>query len=207
MLREALNFVIQASHQPDLSDWDLWVIRSIDALTRHGEEVKVSSLPTIHLETGELREGMSASARIFFVYVTPTGAEIPITKCPHLTKVYGRTDGGFDGATRLTTVEYGIKFPCTIKMVNIFSVMGRPNAVANIFVDLNDDLASIELNGLEGFGKFKGRGKVDLKRSTFFMGRERIQVTDSLVKERFNLRTLLPSKKGGAGKPKRSLIF
>ena len=62
------------------------------------------------------------------------------------------------------------------------------------------------LPGEGGFGKFRGKAKVDYKTSTYFSNREGFKLTENVLKEHFGLRTLQPPTKG-AGKNVRSLIF
>lgn len=170
---------------------------------------EMANAPTkniLQLETGEQRETNRAS-RVFFVYVTPTGAEMPISKCPGLKKEWGRTNGAFGGESRQTITEYTVTMPCTIKLVNLQSTFGRPKRVVNLMIDLNPEAAVIELKGLDGFGLFKGRAKVRVEQSTFFVNRENTKLTDTVLKEHFGLRVLQPPIKGGGEKKVRSLIF
>jgi hypothetical protein len=161
----------------------------------------------IHIETGELREGGRSSARLFFVYMTPTGGEAPIYKCPFIKKIGGWTDGGFEGNTRQSTTEWEVKSACTLKMVNIYSVYGRPSHVANLIIEVDPEQAAIELSGVEGFGKFKGRAKVNKKRSTFKIGHGPFIINDDTLRNSFGFKILQPPKKGAGGKATRSLIF
>ena len=162
---------------------------------------------TIQLETGERRDGVTASSRVFFVYVTPTGAEMPITRCPCLTKEWSRANGAFAGDSRTVITEYVVKSPTTLKMVNLVSHFGKPKKVVNLMIDINPDEATIDFQGLEGFGRFRGRAKVCLRDSTYFSNREAYKITEGVMKDQFGMKILQPPKNMGAGKRVRSLIF
>lgn len=170
------------------------------------EEMAKTPANTIQLETGEKRETNSAS-RLFFVYVTPTGAEMPISKCPGLKKEWGRTNGMFESDSRQTITEFAVQSPCTIKMVNLQSTFGRPKRVVNLMINIDPEAATIEVKGLEGFGTFKGRAKIEYTKSTYFVNRENFTLTEAVLKEHFGLRTLQPPLRTGGGKSVRSLIF
>jgi len=175
---------------------------------RRREMAKVAVVKsTIQLETGEKREGVTASSRVFFVYVTPTGAEMTISKCPCIVKAWSRANGAFDGDSRTVITEYEVKSPTTLKMVNLQSRFGKPKRVVNLMIDVNPEEATIDLQGLDAFGRFKGRGKVCLRDSTYFVNREGFKLTDTVLKEHFGLKVLQPPTKMGAGKTVRSLIF
>ena len=200
--------------------YDQWMIDSLNPGTleeRRGDmQITAPSRPTlvtkgpvnkntIVLETGENRNPASAD-RIFFVYVTPTGAEMPITRCPSLVKIGSHSFGGFEGNSRILTTEYAVRTPTLLKMVNIVSQLGSPKKVVNLFIKVSADEASICLYGLNKFGKFKGRGKVEYADSSYREVAKVVPVTMALLKKEFGF-TLLqqPSKTGG--KRTRSLMF
>jgi hypothetical protein len=166
------------------------------------EALKVGN---IILETGQQQE-RQASNLLFFVYVTPTGAEISIGKCPHLQRVWGQTEGGFEGQTRIQRTEFRVLSPTTIKMVNICTVFGSPKRTVNLFIDLAPDHASIELTGLESFGLFKGRGKINMRKSYYREHQDMSAFTNDMIKELFNFKILQPPRIEGAKKV-RSLIY
>lgn len=162
---------------------------------------------TMQLEMGERRVNNQSSSRLFFVYVTPTGAEVSLGKCPSLRRIWGQTTGGFDGGSRTQTVEYEVRAATRIKMVNIVSAMGRTRRIVNLFVDLDPNAAVVKFNGLDGFGSFAGRGKCDYKASLFVDHKTEYRFDDAMMKTNFGLHVLQPPR-GAMGQRKvRSLIF
>lgn len=161
---------------------------------------------TIQLETGENREGTTMSCRLFFVYVTPTGMEMPLSKCPLLYKCFSNSHGGFDGSSRLVTAEYEVKGETTLKMVNIVSQYGSPRRVVNLVLHLSPDDAAVSISGLNKFGKFQGRCKVDYDESTYREPHKIRKLDMQVLKDEFAFSLIQPPKKvGGSGA--RSLIF
>jgi hypothetical protein len=162
--------------------------------------------PTIQLETGEDRIDKFHSARLFFVYVTPTGVEVPITKCPSLTKIGSKATGGFDGGSRRVLTDYELRAPTMLKMVNIVSKLGTQKRVANLFIHTGPEEASIQLVGMDGFGKFKGRGKVLYDLSSLREDKINTPITLQVLKDIFGMTMLQPPIKSGVCAP-RSMIF
>jgi len=159
----------------------------------------------ILLETGQKQE-RQASSLVFFVYVTPTGAEVSMGKCPHLRRAWGRSEGGFEGTSRLQRSEYQVLAPITVKMVNIATTFGSAKRMVNLFLDLDPGHAAIEFTGLDGFGTFKGRGKINLKKSSFREHTNSHNLNDEILRDIFNLKILQPARVQGKNKV-RSLIF
>ena len=162
---------------------------------------------TIQLEMGERRVNNQSSARLFFVYVTPTGAEVSLSKCPSLRRVWGQTTGGFDGGSRTQTVEYEVRSATRIKMVNLVSVLGRARRIVNLFVDVDPNAAVIKFHGLDEFGGFTGRGKPDYRASSFSEHKSQYNFDDAMMKGTFGLHVLQPPRGIVGKKAVRSLIF
>lgn len=180
--------------------------RHLEEEVERREAMAKAPTNTVQLETGEQREA-NASNRVFFVYVTPTGAELALSKCPSLSREFTKTEGAFGSNSRRTLAEYNVKAPCILKMVNLQSSFGKPRRVVNMMIEIDPEAATIEVKGLEGFGMFKGRAKVLPKQSTYFVNRENFSLTTEVLKEHFGLRTLQPPVKAGAAGRARSLIF
>jgi len=202
LLRTSRQFTMELDFRAEMEMREQQELRE----RRDREVAQTSTKITVQIETGEKRERNSAS-RLFFVYVTPTGAEMPINRCPGLKKEWGRTNGAFDSESRQSLTEFTVQSPCTIKMVNLQSTFGRPKRVVNLTITVDPEAATIEVKGLEGFGMFKGRAKVDYEKSTYFVNRENFKITEAVLKEHFGLRVLQPPVKGGGGRCVRSLIF
>jgi hypothetical protein len=159
----------------------------------------------VMLETGQQQE-RQASNLLFYCYVTPTGVEISLGKCPHLKRVWGQSEGGFEGSTRIQRTEYQVTAPVTIKMVNICTRFGDEKRMVNLFIDLDPNVAAVEFTGLEGFGLFKGRGKVNFKKSSYKENKQVHAVNDAMLKDLFSIKVLQPPRVQGKAKV-RSLIF
>jgi hypothetical protein len=164
--------------------------------------------PTVYMETGEKRIGTTFSARVFFVYLTPTGAEESIYRCPHLKKKMIRNTGGFEGTSRTQVIEWEVSAPVTLKMVNLCTAFGQAGKKVDLYIDLDPAEASIEFNGLEEFGRFRGRGTIDYNKSSYRERGQASQLNDEIMKSLFGLRVVqppLPTK--GKKHRVRSLIF
>lgn len=159
----------------------------------------------ILLETGQKQE-RQASSLVFFVFVTPTGAEVSMGKCPHLRRTWGRSEGGFEGTTRLQRSEYQVMAPIMIKMVNIATTFGSAKRMVNLFLELDPGHAAIEFSGLDGFGTFKGRAKVNYKKSSFREHTTSHNLNEEIMRDLFAMKVLQPARVQGKNKV-RSLIF
>jgi len=170
--------------------------------------VKLPS-PTIYMETGEKRIGTNFSARLFFVYLTPTRVEESIYRCPQLKKKLIRNTGGFEGTSRTQIIEWEVNGPVTLKMVNLCTTFGQPGKKVDLFIDLDPGDACIEFTGLEDFGRFRGRGTIDYNHSTFRERGQVSQLNDEIMKSLFGLRVVQPPVANAKGKKHRvrSLIF
>jgi hypothetical protein len=163
---------------------------------------------TITLETGEQREGKVASSRLFFVYVSPTGAEISIHKAPSLKRVFSRPTGGFEGSSRLVNAEFEVKGPTRIKMVNNHTRLGKPTIYVNLYLNVGGKHSLIDMTGLQDFGRFRGRAEIDIAGSTITTrDRKRVKLTPDTLKKYFGLRILQAPPDAGQDSDVRSLIF
>ena len=169
------------------------------------------AMELIRMEAGTLRQGTTLSARVWFLFVTATGAEVPLTKARgFLERKWGRNRGGFNGTTQLTIFEFEVLKKCRVKMCNNVSAFGKKNRFVNLFVDLDPDAASVEFHGLEEHGLFQGRGAVDYEESymTERGGHETTQLTEAVMKQYFGLRMLQPPRHSGKAKHKvRAIIY
>jgi len=159
----------------------------------------------ILLETGQ-RQERQASSLIFFCYVTPTGAEISMGKCLHLRRTWGRSEGGFEGTSRIQRTEYQVIAPIMIKMVNIATTFGSAKRNVNLFLELDPSHAAIELHGLDDFGTFRGRAKINYKKSSYREHTDAQNLNEQIMKDLFGLKVLQPARVQGKAKV-RSLIF
>jgi hypothetical protein len=189
---------------------DVPPIQNIAPPQRRHEQMATSERGTVMannilLETGQKQE-RQASSLIFFVYVTPTGAEVSMGKCPHVRRTWGRSEGGFEGTSRLQRTEYQVLAPITIKMVNIATTFGSAKRHVQIFLDLDPGHAAIDFNALDGFGSFKGRAKINFKKSSFREHTTAQNLNEECMREIFNLKVLQPARVQGKSKV-RSLIF
>ena len=166
----------------------------------------IATEPRIILETGSNRQGTTMSSRTFFVYVSPTGAEMPLGQCPVLKREYIQNHGKFGTPDFRQTAAYILRGESRLKMVCLSSTFGRPRRVLNLFVDIGTGKDVIEFYGSGECGKFSGRGELDIKSSVLSENKQELELTPQLLKELFGYRILqrgTAREKSGA----RSLIF
>jgi len=176
---------------------------------RNEDKTMTEPVTNIRLETGVLRKGRNLSARLWFAFVTRTGAEVPLKQHGSaLEDVMFRPVGGFKGTTQRTIHEYRLLQPCRIKMINNCSSFGKLNQMINIYIDLHPDDAAIEIQGVEEFGLFQGRGAIDYRNSTFREHHRNYEMNEDIMKQFFGLRLLQPPRGITRGRRKvRSLLY
>jgi len=132
----------------------------------------------VTLVTGMDRNGTTSSSRTFFVFCSPTGAEVPLKECTGMKRIWSR--GGNPGRDQgvETTTEYEVKEPVRIKMVAIYTSFGKRKEFGNIYLDLDENFEMIEMTGLNSFGGFKGRARIEKRMSN---------ISDDDLKERYHL--------------------
>jgi hypothetical protein len=149
------------------------------------------------LEFGEKRLGMQASARAYFFYVSPTGQETGMNKCPHLRITWSRGGNQDQDGTRI--MEWGIlaSMPITLKMACMHTAFGKPTNRKFIYLDLHPDAERLSITGPGDFGTFLGRAKINVEKSGIPMAE---------IKKNFKIEVLAMAA-AGQGDDVRSLIF
>lgn len=152
----------------------------------------------VAIEWGEKRdEAGQSSQRVYFFYVTPTGIETGMKECLQVKPKWSKGGNTDFFGNRTAQMGYTVSGPFTMKMVCLGSIFGKPRQRNNIYISVNPSLERIEIVGPEGFGKFTGRGEVDLKAS-------------GLTKEQFEKAftvEVLAARVGKSNKNVRSLIY
>ena len=110
----------------------------------------------IRLESGKINE-LQRSGWFFARHITPTGLEVPLRDCPHLTF----KDRGPGENSDMPAVRYTVSAPTRLKLINIVTSFGRPRRAHNIVLRLDPQAAVIRIHGIEGLGSFLGRAEVD----------------------------------------------
>lgn len=137
----------------------------------------------VTLMTGMQRDGMNSTSRTFFVFVAPTGAEVPLKECSGMKRAWSR--GGNPGRDQGvdTTTEYDVREPVRIKMVAIYTAFGKRKEFGNIYLDIDENFELIEITGLNSFGGFRGRARIEKRLSN---------ITDDQLKERYHYMVIAP---------------
>lgn len=164
-------------------------------------------MKTIRLRFGESREGMRGSNRLYFFYVTPTGIEASLGKAKlALSPRWSRTTGEISSG-RIITSEYDLLQPCSIKMVNMYSNFGKPRKNINLYLNLGEEHACIQLKGYEGFGEFVGNAEVDLEKSSSGIGQYATTIDEDFLKEYCDYDVLTPPQSTSSNASSRKLIW
>ncbi len=162
-------------------------------------------MKSIRLQFGEHREGMQGSNRLYFFYVSPTGVESSLNKAklalhPRWSKTRN-TEG------RLITSEYDLIQPCAIKMVNMYSNFGKPRQNVNLYLNLGEEHACIQIKGYGGFGEFVGNAEVDFEKSTKGVGTHASIIDEEFLKEYYDYDIITPPSSTFESASSRKLIW
>ncbi len=115
--------------------------------------------------TGERRDS-DKTVRTYCFYVSPTGKESGISACPHLKRLSSSPKGARPGTLdRVLEVEYSVEHPVLVKLFTDCTVMGKPKQSYEIYIEVSATAPEIRMTGVEGFGMFKGHGKILFERS------------------------------------------
>ena len=120
---------------------------------------------SIEIITGEHRDGTKKSVRSYLFYVSPTGKETALKDCPYLKRSSMRPKGEFGTGDRTLLAEYTVEHPVVLKLWTDCTNFGKPKKMKSIFIEVGEMHPEISLTGFEGFGLFKGHGKVLLQQS------------------------------------------
>lgn len=114
----------------------------------------------ISASTGERREGVKKSIRTYLFYVSPTGKEGGLNLCPHAKRSWSRAIPASSSTDRLSLIEYEVSQPIMVKLWTDLTQFGKHKQSQSIYIEIADTHPEIRVTGYEGFGEFRGNGKV-----------------------------------------------